>query len=104
MLLSRRSLIGLLPLLVEAFPRELFSQARTVTRADVDKLLDTSTPIAHCNQKHYHGDDSFDDWRGSLTWSASDCGHNEGAAAALKAAAQNGLSYPELMQGCSESE
>jgi hypothetical protein len=97
-------MIGLLPLCVEGSAHLSLAQARTVTRADVDRLLNTKNPIAHCTQRHNHADDNFEDWRGSLAWSASDCGHNEGAAAVLKLAAGNGLSYPELMTGCRETE
>jgi hypothetical protein len=43
-------------------------------------------------------------WAGSLRWSASDCGHNEGAGAAIKLAVKNGLSYPGMMYGCAASE
>jgi len=104
MSISRRTLIGLIPLYVGIRKSPCLAQLKTITRGDVDRLLDTKDPKGHCREQHDHDKDDFDDWRGSLEWSASDCGHNEGAAAALKLAATNGLSYPELMRGCPESE
>lgn len=75
-----------------------------VTRADVDKLLNTVDPENHCGERHDHSDNSFDDWKGSLEWSARDCGHNEGAAPVIRLAVANGLSYPEFMRDCPDTE
>lgn len=76
----------------------------SVTRAELDRLLDTGRPESHCEMRHDHNARGSDDWAGSLRWSASDCGHNEGAGAAIKLAVTNGLSYPEMMHGCTASE
>jgi hypothetical protein len=43
-------------------------------------------------------------WRGSLAWASGDCGHNETAAAVLEVAVAKGLSYPELLHGCTQTE
>jgi hypothetical protein len=75
-----------------------------VTRADVNKLLDTADPENHCGERHDHSDNSFDDWKGSLEWSARDCGHNEGAAPVIRLAVANGLSYPGFMRDCPDTE
>jgi hypothetical protein len=67
-----------------------------VTAADVSQFLDTNNPASHCNQSHYHPDDSYDNWREALEWSAQDIGHNEGAAAIVNLALQYGLQLPPL--------
>jgi hypothetical protein len=106
--MNRRRLIGAIPLVASLYavaPRHLFGEPmQPVTRAEVDHLLDTNHPENHCMMRHDHKDVSFDNWEGSLRWSASDCGHNEGAGAAIKLAVKNGLSYPEMMYGCAASE
>ena len=107
MIMTRRTLMISIPLLVGAHLVEskcVFAAGNTVTRADIDKLLDTKDPENHCGEKHDHSDDSFDDWKGSLEWSAQDCGHNEGAGPIVRVAVANGLSYPELMLGCPDTE
>jgi hypothetical protein len=75
-----------------------------VKRSDLDLLLDTSSPEDHCQMHHDHKDDNFNDWERSLKWSADDCGHNEGVGPVIKLAVKNGLSFPELMRGCPDSE
>lgn len=104
---NRRRFIGSISLLLGAcaFHSNAFvGDSPGVTRADIDRLLDTAHPETHCAMHHNHNDTSFDDWKGSLEWSASDCGHNEGAGPIIKLAARNGLAYPEMMYGCSASE
>jgi hypothetical protein len=106
--MNRRSMILAIPLLAGAHIGRLlvcFEKLEgQVSRTDIDRVLDTATPENHCQMQHNHGDNSFDDWEGSLKWSADDCGHNEGAGAVIKLAAGNGLSFPELMRGCPDSE
>lgn len=106
--MNRRSMILAIPLLAGARIGRLFVCSEKlvgqVRRTDIDRLLDTATPENHCQMQHNHGDNSFDDWEGSLKWSADDCGHNEGAGAVIKLAVRNGLSFPELMRGCPDSE
>jgi hypothetical protein len=106
--MNRRTLIAALPFwmgMYAAARASLFAQlAEPVSRAQVDSLLDTSHPESHCAMNHDHNARGSDDWAGSLRWSASDCGHNEGAGAAIKLAVKNGLSYPGMMYGCSASE
>jgi hypothetical protein len=107
-LINRRTLIGALPLWVglhAAVSHALFGESRDlVTRAELDRLLDTGHPESHCAMRHDHSAHGSDDWAGSLRWSASDCGHNEGAGPAIKLAVRNGLSYPAMMYGCAASE
>jgi hypothetical protein len=106
--MNRRALISALPLWTGVYMAGwpfLFSESmEPVTRAEVDSLLDTGHPEGHCTMSHDHNARGSDDWAGSLRWSASDCGHNEGAGAAIKVAVRNGLSYPGMMYGCSASE
>lgn len=106
--MDRRALILGVPLLVatriRTQPTHLENQAASITRSDIDKLLNTTRPELHCMMNHDHTDASFNDWERSLTWSAGDCGHNEGAGPVIKLAVKNGLSYPELMYGCPDSE
>jgi hypothetical protein len=106
--MNRRTLIAALPFwmgMYAAARASLFAQsAEPVSRAQVDSLLDTSHPESHCAMNHDHNARGSDDWAGSLRWSASDCGRNEGAGAAIKLAVKNGLSYPGMMYGCSASE
>ena len=106
--MNRRSLLLAMPLFASAsLGRPLMailSQAGSIARSDIDRLLNTTHPELHCTMNHNHNDTSFDDWEGSLKWSAADCGHNEGAGAVIKLAVKNGLSYPELMCGCPQSE
>jgi hypothetical protein len=106
--MNRRSLIFAIPLLAGAHIGRLLLYSEKleaqVQRADIDRLLDTATPENHCQMQHNHGDNRFDDWQGSLKWAADDCGHNEGAGAVIKLAIRNGLSFPELMRGCPDSE
>jgi len=106
--MNRRTLITSLPLWTGmcALARlSLFGEpVEPVTRAAVDGLLDTGHPESHCAMRHDHNARGSDDWAGSLRWSASDCGHNEGAGAAIKLAVKNGLSYPGMMYGCAASE
>lgn len=107
MMINRHKFILSILLLGACFKTFLFSAVRrtsTVTRSDIDNLLDTTHPETHCQMHHDHNDTSFDKWEGSLNWAAADCGHNEGAGAAIKLAVKNGLSYPDLMCGCPESE
>jgi hypothetical protein len=106
-IVSRRDLIAVTPVLaglvlLKARPR--LSATNTVTRADIDQILETKNPQNHCGENHDHSDESFDDWKGSLVWSTQDCGHNEGAGPVVKLAVNNGLSYPALMRGCHDSE
>jgi hypothetical protein len=107
-MVSRRDLVFAIPLLVGVCARRSFAsiptQAAPVTRSDLDKLLDTTHPELHCKMNHDHNDTTFDDWEGSLKWSATDCGYNEAAGAVIKLAVKSGLSYPELMCGCPDSE
>jgi len=107
-LVNRRTLIGALPLwagLHAPASRLLFGESQDlVTRAELDRLLDTGHPENHCAMRHDHSAQGSDDWAAALGWSASDCGHNEGAGAAIKLAVSNGLSYPAMMHGCAASE
>jgi hypothetical protein len=107
-MMNRRTLMCAVPLVAACCVTKCFGSAPTgsapLTRSDIDQLLDTAHPETHCQMNHDHNDSSFDDWEGSLRWSAADCGHNEGAGAAIKVAVKNGLSYPDLMRGCSQSE
>lgn len=107
-MMNRRSVMLAIPLLAGAYIRKFSAPivrwAVPVSGSDIDRLLDTIHPELHCRMNHDHNDASFDDWGGSLKWSADDCGHNEGAGAAIKLAVKNGLSYPELMCGCPDSE
>ena len=105
--LNRRSFLWQLSIVTLAhcrFPEPLSAASGSVTQAEVAKFIDINTPEKHCVQRHDHTLNTFDDWRGSLTWASVDCGHNEGAAAVLKVAVSEGLSYPELMRGCAETE
>ncbi len=106
--MNRRSLIFTIPLLAGAhIPRFLFcfeKLGQQVKRSEIGLLLDTTRPESHCQMQHDHKDNTFDDWEGSLNWSADDCGHNEGASAVIKLGVKNGLSFPELMRGCPDSE
>jgi hypothetical protein len=106
--MNRRSMILAIPLLAGAhIGRFLVCSEKLegqVKRSDLGRLLDTTAPESHCQMQHNHQDNSFDDWAGSLKWSADDCGHNEGASAVIKLAVRNGLSFPELMRGCPDSE
>jgi hypothetical protein len=101
--MNRRSFIAAFPFLVGAYSTDrnllLGNAKEAITRSDVDRLLDTKDPERHCGESHNHSDHRFDDWLGSLLWSASDCGHNEGAGAVIKLAVSNGLRYPELVYG-----
>jgi hypothetical protein len=106
-IISRHNFILFLLFGTRLIENSLSSAAKgssTVTRSDIDKLLDTTQPETHCQMKHNHNDTSFDNWEGSLKWAAADCGHNEGAGAVIKLAVKNELSYPDLMCGCPESE
>jgi hypothetical protein len=106
--MNRRSLLFAIPLFAGAhFGSSLMAilkQGGSIERSDVDELLNTTQPELHCTMNHDHKDTTFDDWERSLKWSAADCGHNEGAGPVIKLAVKNGLSYPELMCGCPQSE
>jgi hypothetical protein len=107
-MINRRTLMCAIPAVAVVCLGRCFgsipNEAAPLTRSDIDQLLDTTRPETHCQLNHDHNDSSFDDWEGSLKWSASNCGHNEGAGAVIKLAVKYGLSYPELMRGCPESE
>jgi len=59
--------------------------------ADFGQYIDIANPEYHCRERHDHSDNSYDDWRRSLEWSAGDTGHNEGAAVAVDIALEVGL-------------
>jgi hypothetical protein len=105
---NRRTVLWALPLCAGFYAvasHPLFGEPQDlVTRAELDRLLYTGHPESHCTMRHDHNARGSDDWAGSLRWSASDCGHNEGAGAAIKLAVKNGLSYPSMMYGCAASE
>jgi hypothetical protein len=106
--MNRRRLLFAIPLVAGAHVARSLVPIKKwtapITRTEIDRLLDTTQPELHCRMNHNHADASVNDWEGSLKWSAADCGHNEGAGAVIKLAVKNGLSYPELMCGCPDSE
>ena len=106
--MNRRSFTTVLPFFAGVYSTDrnfLLGDAKeTITRSDVDRLLDTKDSERHCGESHNHRDRRFDDWEGSLRWSASDCGHNEGAGVVIKLAVSNGLRYPDIVYGCAASE
>jgi hypothetical protein len=106
-MINRHNFILSLLLLGACYKTSLLSAAQSasaVTRSDIDKLLDTTHPESHCKMDHDHSNTSCDSWEASLKWAAADCGHNEGAGAVIKLAVKYGLSYPDLMHGCPDSE
>lgn len=108
MFMSRRMILKYLPFAGSYVCRfGLPIRALTSTSVRIDDLkcyLDTAAPEKHCTEKHDHTDNTFDDWRGVLAWSDANCGYNEGAAAVVAVAVEYGLSYPDLMLGCIETE
>jgi hypothetical protein len=103
--MNRRTLLCAVPLLAAARAQGfVFLPQRQSASSEVERLLDTTHPERHCQMSHNHNDSSFDDWEGSLQWAAHDCGHNEGAGPVIKLAVSSGLSSPELMYGCHDSE
>jgi hypothetical protein len=75
-----------------------------MAKLDINSLLDIEHPELHCLEKHNHDDSTFDKWEDLLTWANRNCGYNEGAGWVIKLAVKEGLSYPELMQGCPDAE
>jgi hypothetical protein len=108
MAFTRRHLLRHISFLVVACRSGQFAFAAAprvpVTSTVVARYVDIANPEKHCTQNHDHSDNSFDDWQAALQWASTNCGHNEGAAAVIKVAVNNGLSYPELMRGCQETE